>query len=95
MNDVLKGAIVFKIKQRRSLLNGNPLEQFFVDRIVVKGFKMGIRETRLTMQATRSFIGHHFYGTARAKARKKERKAGFPSAMKVFFYGKKVEGCLR
>jgi hypothetical protein len=95
MNDVLKGAIVFKIKQRRSLFNGNLLEQFFVDRIVVKGFKMGIRETRLTIQATRSFIGHHFYGAAWAKARKKERKAGFPLAMEVFFHRKKVEGCLR
>jgi hypothetical protein len=45
------------------------------------------------MQATWLFIGHHFCRTALSKARKKERKAGFPPAMEVFFHGKKVEGC--
>jgi hypothetical protein len=80
MNDVLKGAIVFKIKQRRSLFNGNPLEQFFVDRIVVKGFKMGIRETRLTMQATRSFIGASFLWSSLGKSEEKRKKSRFPTS---------------
>jgi len=56
-------------------------------------FQSRYREDSPENASSMVFHRASFLRNSPGKSGEKERKAGFPLAMEVFFHGKKVEGC--